>query len=79
MSFFEELKRRNVIRVAIAYVVGAWLLLQLTDVLIELLGLPGTAGKFIVLLLVVGYPADDAEVPDIKRKTLDEFASFVDT
>ena len=31
------------------------------------------------LLLVVGYPADDARVPDISRKTLDEFASFIDT
>lgn len=31
------------------------------------------------LLLVVGYPADDARVPDIKRKSLDEFASFIDT
>ena len=30
------------------------------------------------LLLVVGYPAEDAEVPDIKRKSLAEFASFVD-
>jgi TolB-like protein/Tfp pilus assembly protein PilF len=56
MSFFEELKRRNVIRVAIAYAVGAWLLLQLTDVLVDLLGLPDTAGKYVILLLVIGFP-----------------------
>ena len=31
------------------------------------------------LLLVVGYPADDARVPDIKRKSLDEFTSFINT
>jgi iodotyrosine deiodinase len=31
------------------------------------------------LLLVVGYPADDAEIPDIKRKPLNEYASFIDT
>lgn len=31
------------------------------------------------LLLVVGYPADDARVPDINRKSLEEFASFIDT
>ncbi len=43
----------------------------------EILGRPKSERPF--LLLVVGYPADDAEVPDIKRKTLDEFASFVDT
>ena len=42
----------------------------------EILGRPKTERPF--LLLVVGYPADDAEVPDIKRKTLDEFASFIE-
>ncbi|GMR14758.1 MAG: hypothetical protein BMS9Abin30_0365 [Gammaproteobacteria bacterium] len=55
MSFFEELKRRNVVRVGIVYVIAAWLLLQLTDVLVELLGLPDTAGKFVVLLLIIGF------------------------
>ncbi|MCH8100063.1 MAG: nitroreductase family protein, partial [Proteobacteria bacterium] len=29
-------------------------------------------------LLVVGYPADDARVPDIQRKPLEEFVSFID-
>ncbi len=42
----------------------------------EILGRPKTERPF--LLLVVGYPADDAEVPDIERKTFDEFASFID-
>ncbi len=42
----------------------------------EILGRPKTERPF--LLLVVGYPADDCEVPDIKRKALDEFASFID-
>ena len=37
MSFIAELKRRNVFRVAIAYAVAAWVLLQLTEVLVELL------------------------------------------
>ena len=43
----------------------------------EILGRPKSERPF--LLLVVGYPANDAEVPDIKRKSLNEFASFVDT
>ena len=43
----------------------------------EILGRPKSERPF--LLLVVGYPADDAQVPDIKRKALDEFASFIDT
>ena len=42
----------------------------------EILGRPKTERPF--LLLVTGYPADDAEVPDISRKSLSEFASFVD-
>ena len=44
MNFFEELKRRNVFRVGIAYAVAAWLLLQLTEVLSELLNLPVARG-----------------------------------
>jgi nitroreductase len=43
----------------------------------EILDRPKSERPF--LLLVVGYPADDATVPDIGRKQLEEFASFVDT
>jgi nitroreductase len=43
----------------------------------EILGRPKSERPF--LLLVVGYPADDARVPDISRKSLEEFASFIDT
>ena len=42
----------------------------------EILGRPKSERPF--LLLVVGYPADDARVPDIERKALDEFTSWVD-
>ncbi|MBT8087425.1 MAG: nitroreductase family protein [Gammaproteobacteria bacterium] len=42
----------------------------------EILGRPSNERPF--LLLVVGYPADDARVPDIQRKSLDEFTSFID-
>jgi len=42
----------------------------------EILGRPKTERPF--LLLVTGYPADDAEVPDIQRKSLAEFTSFVE-
>lgn len=43
----------------------------------EILGRPKAERPF--LLLVVGYPADDAEVPDISRKPLEDFTSFVDS
>ena len=55
MSFFTELKRRNVFRVAVAYVVASWLLLQVTDVLMQVLGLPDSTGKFVFLALVLGF------------------------
>jgi nitroreductase len=42
----------------------------------EILGRPTSERPF--LLLVVGYPADDARVPDIHRKSLPEFTTFVD-
>jgi nitroreductase len=42
----------------------------------EILGRPKSERPF--LLLVTGYPADDVEVPDISRKPLEEFTSFVD-
>ncbi len=56
MSFFEELKRRNVFRMTVLYLVAAWLLLQVTDVLSSLLTLPGWAGSFVVMLLLLGFP-----------------------
>jgi hypothetical protein len=41
----------------------------------EILGRPGNERAF--LLLVVGYPAHDARVPDLRRKPLEEIASFI--
>jgi len=55
LALFKELKRRNVIKVAIAYAVTTWILLQLTDVLTQILGLPEWAPKLILLMLVVGF------------------------
>ncbi|MEJ2535115.1 MAG: adenylyl cyclase, partial [Gammaproteobacteria bacterium] len=55
MSFFEELKRRNVVRVGIAYAVASWIILQATDVIGEILDLPQWGGKLILLMLGVGF------------------------
>lgn len=56
MQLFEELKRRNVFRVGVAYAVAAWVILQLTDVVGEILELPLWGGKLILLIIVVGFP-----------------------
>jgi len=55
MSFISELKRRNVVRVGVAYIVASWLLLQVTDVLTSVLGLPEVAGRLVFLLIVIGF------------------------
>ena len=55
MSLFEELKRRNVIRVGIAYLVGSWLLLQLIDVIGPILRMPDEVARYLLFLLVVGF------------------------
>ena len=55
-SVWEELKRRNVVRVAAAYAVVSWLILQLTDVLMPLLGLPEWVDRLVFLLLLIGFP-----------------------
>ncbi len=55
MSLFQELKRRNVIRIAILYIVSSWVLLQLADVLSSLLNVPDFAGSIVVLLLLLGF------------------------
>lgn len=43
----------------------------------EILGRPGSERPF--LLLVTGYPSADAKVPDIQRKPLNEYVSFIDS
>ena len=55
MPFYEELKRRNVARVAVLYLIASWLLLQVTDVLSSLLPVPDWAGSFVVMLLLLGF------------------------
>jgi TolB-like protein len=56
MSFFEELKRRNVIRVGIAYVIVAWLVLQFADVVLNNINAPEWVFKTIMLVLAISFP-----------------------
>jgi len=55
MSFFNELKRRNVFRVGIAYAVTAWLLIQVTDILFESIGTPPWVMQTLFVVLGVGF------------------------
>ncbi len=55
MSLFEELKRRNVFRVGIAYLVVSWLLLQVIDVVGPILRLPETVARYVLFFLAIGF------------------------
>ena len=54
--FFEEVIRRKVLPVAAAYAIAGWVLLQVGDVLIGLLELPGWTGKILVAAVILGLP-----------------------
>ena len=55
MSLYAELKRRNVFRVAAAYLVLGWLFLQIASVVLQFIGAPDWVGKAIIALLVIGF------------------------
>ncbi len=56
MNFFSELKRRNVYKVAIAYGVVAWLLMQIASQIFPFFEIPNWAVRLVVLLLIIGFP-----------------------
>jgi serine/threonine-protein kinase len=56
-SFFSELKRRNVYKVAVAYVVVAWLVIQAASILLPTFDTPVWVMKVVVVVLLLGFPA----------------------
>src|SRR4030081_34568 len=55
-SFFAELKRRNVYKVAVAYAVIGWLLVQVATQVFPFFEIPNWAVRLVVLLIVIGFP-----------------------
>src|SRR5438874_9368938 len=55
-NFFAELKRRNVYKVAVAYAVVGWLIIQITATIVPALHLPDGLTTAVVLLILVGFP-----------------------
>jgi TolB-like protein/tetratricopeptide (TPR) repeat protein len=55
MSLFSELKRRNVIRVATAYVVAAWLIIQVVETILPAFGYSDVAIRYIVIVLAIAF------------------------
>ena len=56
MSFFNELKRRNVFKVGVAYAVASWLLLQIVDLVLENIYAPDWIMQVFMLAMAVGFP-----------------------
>ena len=55
-NFFAELKRRNVYKVAVAYVVVAWLIIQAASILLPTFDAPPWVMKVVVAFLILGFP-----------------------
>jgi TolB-like protein/Flp pilus assembly protein TadD len=56
LQILEELQRRNVVRVAIGFIVSSWLLIQVADVVLENIGAPEWVMQSILLVLALGFP-----------------------
>ena len=56
MSLYHELNDRNVLRVAIAYLAGSWLLVEVSETLFPVYGLSDAAIRLVVTLLAIGFP-----------------------
>ena len=56
MSLVSELKRRNVIRVSVAYAITAWLLIEISATTFPMLRLPEWTATFVTVLLMIGFP-----------------------
>jgi len=54
--FFGELKRRNVYKVAAAYAVVAWLLMQIASQIFPFFEIPNWVVRLVVLVLIIGFP-----------------------
>ena len=55
-NFFAELKRRNVYKVAVAYLVVAWLLIQAASIFLPAFDLPGWVMRIVILVVALGFP-----------------------
>ena len=55
-NFFAELKRRNVYKVAVAYAVVGWLLVQVATQVFPFFEIPNWGVRLVVLPLVIGFP-----------------------
>ena len=56
MSFFKELKRRKVFRVAASYAVVAFIIMQLVEIVFPIFNFPQWTSQFVIILVLLGFP-----------------------
>jgi len=56
VGIYQQLKQRNVIKVAIAYGIAAWLLIQITATTFPVLNIPAWAISLVTALILIGFP-----------------------
>ena len=56
MSFFGELRRRNVVKVAVAYAIAGWLLIEIAATVFPIVQLPDWTVTFLTMLILFGFP-----------------------
>ncbi len=65
-KLMDELRRRHVVKAAIAYLVAGWLILQVTDVVSGVIGLPEWTMKLVGFLFALGLPDSAAVFLDFR-------------
>ena len=56
MSFFDELKRRKVFRVAASYAVVAFIIMQLVEIVFPIFNFPQWTSQFVIIVVLLGFP-----------------------
>src|SRR5438552_4442425 len=69
-NFFVELKRRNVYKVAVAYAIVGWLLVQIATQVFPFLEIPNWVVRLVIVLAAVGFPIAQREVVGYLRALL---------
>src|SRR5437588_3911773 len=55
-NFFAELKRRNVYKVAVAYAIVSWLVVQIATQVFPFLEIPNWVVRLVIMLIAIGFP-----------------------
>ncbi|GAA4315922.1 hypothetical protein GCM10023115_26170 [Pontixanthobacter gangjinensis] len=55
-NYYKELKRRNVFKAALAYIVVCWIILQVISIVFPMFGIPNNISKAVLFILIIGFP-----------------------